>query len=152
MPKWFCDRRVPEVFFPPEIIRMFGPKTVIFAPKYSFLGTYRPCRLIWCTVVWWLWCADCISHDTYLLYFNHFHKKMISPSSVISYCPHVGFKHLIVQELPSQDPLTQLSSLPSVTPSSDFSINQHCSAQIPEFSWCQIYWMYSNTVLKFACG
>ena len=43
---------VPELLLPPKIIRMFGPKTAIFAPKYAFLGTYRPCRLIWCPVGW----------------------------------------------------------------------------------------------------
>ena len=47
--------------------KYFGPKTTIFAPKYAFLGTYRPCRLIW-LVGWWLWCTGCISQDTYLLY------------------------------------------------------------------------------------
>ena len=39
---------VPELLLPPKIIRMFGPKTAIFAPKYAFLGTYRPSRLIRC--------------------------------------------------------------------------------------------------------
>ena len=45
MPKWFSDMWVPELLIPPKIIRMFGPKTTIFAPKYAFLGTYRPCYL-----------------------------------------------------------------------------------------------------------
>ena len=31
---------------------MFGPKTAIFAPKYAFLGTYMPRRVIWCPVGW----------------------------------------------------------------------------------------------------
>ena len=31
-------------------LRMFGPKTAIFAPKYAFLSTYSPCWLIWCPV------------------------------------------------------------------------------------------------------
>ena len=30
---------VPELLLPPKIIRMFGPKTAIFASKYAFLGT-----------------------------------------------------------------------------------------------------------------
>ena len=47
---------------------MFGPKTAIFAQKYLFLGTGRPCQLIWCPVGWWLWRAGCISRDTYLLH------------------------------------------------------------------------------------
>ena len=32
-------------------------KTAIFAPKYAFLGTYRPCRLIWCPVGWLVGCC-----------------------------------------------------------------------------------------------
>ena len=39
---------VPELLLPHKIIRMFGPEMAIFAPKYAFFGTYRPCRLIWC--------------------------------------------------------------------------------------------------------
>ena len=40
---------VPNLLLPPKIIKMFvGPKRAIFAPKYDFLGTYRPCWLIWC--------------------------------------------------------------------------------------------------------
>ena len=35
-------------------IKMFGPKTAIFAPKEAFLGNYRLNRLIWCPVVWLL--------------------------------------------------------------------------------------------------
>ena len=35
-----------------KIIRIFGPKMAISAPKYAFLGTYKPCRLIWCAVGW----------------------------------------------------------------------------------------------------
>ena len=47
---------VPELLLPPKIIMMFGPKTAIFALNYALLGSYRPCRLIWCPVGWWLWC------------------------------------------------------------------------------------------------
>ena len=47
VPRWFSDMWVPEFLLPPKMIRMFGPKTAIFAPKYAFLGTYRRCRLIW---------------------------------------------------------------------------------------------------------
>ena len=39
VPQWFSDIWVPELLLPPNIIRMFGPKTAIFAPKYAFLGT-----------------------------------------------------------------------------------------------------------------
>ena len=31
---------VPELLLLPKIIRIFGPKTAIFAPKYAFFGTY----------------------------------------------------------------------------------------------------------------
>ena len=68
VPRWFSDMWVPELLLPPKIIRMFGPKTAIFAPKYAFLGTKRPCRFIWCPVGWWLWRASCISQDAYSLY------------------------------------------------------------------------------------
>ena len=43
---------VPELLLPLKMIRMFGLKTAIFAPKYAFLGTYSPCRLIWCPFGW----------------------------------------------------------------------------------------------------
>ena len=52
VPRWLSDMRVPELLLPPKMIRMFGPKMAIFAPKYAFLGTYRPCRLICCPVGW----------------------------------------------------------------------------------------------------
>ena len=29
-------------------------KIRIFGPKNAFLGTYRPCRFIWCPVGWWM--------------------------------------------------------------------------------------------------
>ena len=40
---------VPRWFF-----SYVGTKTFaeLFAPKYAFLGTYRPCRLIWCPLDW----------------------------------------------------------------------------------------------------
>ena len=41
VPRWFSYRWVPELLPPPKTIRMFGPKTAIFASKYAFLGTYR---------------------------------------------------------------------------------------------------------------
>ena len=43
---------VPEVLLPPKRIRMIGPKTAIFVPKYAFLGRDRPCRLNWCPLGW----------------------------------------------------------------------------------------------------
>ena len=52
VPRWFSDMWVPKLLLPPKIIRIYGPKTTIFAPKYAFLGTYRPCRLIWCPLGW----------------------------------------------------------------------------------------------------
>ena len=36
-----------NLLLPPKIIRMFGPKMVIFAPKYALLGTFNPCWLHW---------------------------------------------------------------------------------------------------------
>ena len=66
--RWFTDRWVPELLLPPNTVRMFGQKRPILPPKYALLSTYRPCRLIWCPFGWWLWCAGCISQDTYLLY------------------------------------------------------------------------------------
>ena len=60
------DMCVPDLLV--KIVRMFGPRTAIFAPKYAFLGTKRPCRFIWCPVGWWLWRAGCILQDTYLHY------------------------------------------------------------------------------------
>ena len=65
---FFSVMWVPQIFRPPQIISKFCPKTAIFAPKYVFLGKYRPCRLIWCPVSWWLWREGCNSQDTYLLY------------------------------------------------------------------------------------
>ena len=43
---------VPKLLLPPAKIMIFGPKTAIFAPKYAFCSTYRPCRLIWCPIGW----------------------------------------------------------------------------------------------------
>ena len=71
VPRWFSDMWVPELLLPQKIIRMFGPKMAIYAPKYAFLSTYSPCRLIWCPVDWlwfWLWRVGCILQHTYLLY------------------------------------------------------------------------------------
>ena len=69
---------IPELLLPPSIIRMFGPKAAIFAPRYASLGTYRACRLIWCPVGWLVGgcpaqCAGCISQDTDLLYLALLH-------------------------------------------------------------------------------
>ena len=47
VPTWFSD-----MLLPPKMIRMFGPKTVIYAPKYALLGKLNPCLLIWCPVGW----------------------------------------------------------------------------------------------------
>ena len=57
---------VQQLLLPYKIIRMFGPKTAILVPKYAFLGTYRPCRLIWCPDGWLVGgcCARAVSHRT----------------------------------------------------------------------------------------
>ena len=62
-----CGARAGKLFLPPTKIRIFGLKKAKFGKKYAFLGTYRPCRFIWCPVGWWLWRAGCISQDTHLL-------------------------------------------------------------------------------------
>ena len=51
-PQWFSDMFLYELLLPHKKIRMFGPKTAIFAPKHAFFGTYRPSRRIWCSVGW----------------------------------------------------------------------------------------------------
>ena len=51
----------------------FLPKTTKFGPKLTFLvilGQALLAHLVPCWWVgWWLWCADCIWQDTYLLYY-----------------------------------------------------------------------------------
>ena len=42
VPRVFFYMLVPELLLPPKIIKMYGPKTAVFAPEYAFLGTYRP--------------------------------------------------------------------------------------------------------------
>ena len=70
LPKWFSVMLVPKLLLNPIKIRLFGPKTAKFGPKYAFLvilamqAYSMPCW--W--VIWWLWRAGCISQDTYLLY------------------------------------------------------------------------------------
>ena len=53
VPEWFSDMWVPELLLPPKIIRMFGPTTAIFAPKYAFLGTYDSFSDVGESRVWW---------------------------------------------------------------------------------------------------
>ena len=48
VPRWFSVIWVPKLLLPPVKIMTLGPKTAKFGPKYAFLGTYRPCRFIWC--------------------------------------------------------------------------------------------------------
>ena len=38
VPRWLSDMWVPELLLRPKMIRMFGPKTAIFATKYASLG------------------------------------------------------------------------------------------------------------------
>ena len=52
VPGWFSVMWVSKVLLPPLEIRIFVPKTAIFAPKYALYGTYRPCLIIWCPVGW----------------------------------------------------------------------------------------------------
>ena len=44
---------VPELLCPPQM-RMCGPKTANFAPKYTFVGTYRLCGSFGALLVGWL--------------------------------------------------------------------------------------------------
>ena len=109
VPWWFSDMRVPELLLSPKTIRIFGPETAIFGPKYAFLGTYRPCRLIWCPVVWWLWRAGCISRHTFTLLCYEsftliFFKELIS--SIFQVCQAVRHRlHL------SRSPLCSIYNL-----------------------------------------
>ena len=51
-PRWFSDMWVARTFAPSKNNKNVWPKTAKFCPKYAFLGTYRPCRLIWWPVGW----------------------------------------------------------------------------------------------------
>ena len=58
--KRYCDgsnSKNAKLLLSLKMIRMFRPKTAIFAPKYAFFGTFRPCWLIWCPIAWCLRCA-----------------------------------------------------------------------------------------------
>ena len=61
-----------QTFAPSKNIRMLGPNTAIFAPKYAILDNRRPCPLIWCPDGWlvgcWLWRPGC-SYDRASAYF-----------------------------------------------------------------------------------
>ena len=37
VPRWFSDVKAPKLLLPLRKIRMFSPKTAIFAPKYAFV-------------------------------------------------------------------------------------------------------------------
>ena len=66
------DTGGPELLLPFKIIRMFGPKMAIFAPKklsQAHIGLASSFNAL--LVSWWLWRAGCISQDTYLLYVLH---------------------------------------------------------------------------------
>ena len=75
MPRWFSDILVPKLLLPPKIIIMFGPKVAIFAPKYDFSGTYRPCWLIWCPVGWLasVCGAQAVSRKTHIYFMLFIH-------------------------------------------------------------------------------
>ena len=45
---------VPKLLLPPVKIRIFGPKTAIYAPKYAFSGTYKPAGSFGALLVSWL--------------------------------------------------------------------------------------------------
>ena len=83
MPQWFSDMCVSKLLLPHKMIRIFGQKTAIFAPKYAFLSTEAlPAHLVPCWLDgWWLWRAGPISQDTYLLYCIDLIWKSYSPHS-----------------------------------------------------------------------
>ena len=66
VPSWFCVMWMQKILLPPVKMRNFGPKTAKFCPKYAFLGTYKPCWLIWCPVGWLVGgcCARAVSRKT----------------------------------------------------------------------------------------
>ena len=68
--KWFSDVWAPELLLPPEIIRMFGPKTAFLSQNMlswahiGLAGSFGAQLVGGC-------CAGCILHDTYLPYGIH---------------------------------------------------------------------------------
>ena len=68
-----------KLLLPPVKIRIFGPKRAKFSLKYAFIGTYRHCRFIWCTVA--LLVGDCgaraVSRKTPIsfIHFKIFHSE-----------------------------------------------------------------------------
>ena len=69
MPKWVYDMWVIlELSLPTKIIRMFGPKTAIFAPKYAFLGMLGLAGSFGALLAGWLVgvlrSAQAVSHKT----------------------------------------------------------------------------------------
>ena len=63
---------VTKLLISPVKKRIFCPKTTKFGPKLAFLvnlGKAMQAYSVPCWWAgWWLWCAGCISQDTYLLY------------------------------------------------------------------------------------
>ena len=57
MPQWFSDLWVPELLLPPNIIRMFGPKTPIFSKNMlswahiGLAGSFGALLVGWLVVV-----------------------------------------------------------------------------------------------------
>ena len=65
----------------PEKKNIFVPNIAIFAPKYAFLCTHRPCRLIWYPVGWlvggfgakaalWIECLPSLLYFNFPAYYN----------------------------------------------------------------------------------
>ena len=74
-----CEMWVPKLLLPLVKIRIFGPERAKFSLKYAFIGTYRHCRFIWCTVG--LLVGDCgaraVSRKTPIsfIHFKIFHSE-----------------------------------------------------------------------------
>ena len=71
MPKWFSVMLAPKLLLTPIKIRIFGPKTAKFGPKYAFLvilGQALLAHLVSCWWVgWWLWCGLYLARHLFTL-------------------------------------------------------------------------------------
>ena len=71
---------VPKLLLTPDKIRIFGPKTAKFGPKYAFLVILG--RLIWCPVGGLVGCCDAraVSRKTPIYFIViHFEASLYSP-------------------------------------------------------------------------
>ena len=114
---------------------------------------------------WWLWCAGCISQDTYLLYINNIQdKKIFSPRISTSR------KSFIWKQYPRQTAVCRrwvsvIECLIMEHPVSTSSFHQHLILSLDLFRWwmccfsiffhphdimfedCKIYWILKVSLL-----